>query len=190
METILQFDKDLFLFLNNLGNSNWDNFWVFVTNKLNSIPIYLVLLFLTYRQFGIKKTLFVLVAVALMILCVDQLANFFKYGIKRLRPCFDSDVNMIMRQVLDSCLHRGQFGYFSAHAANSFAVAIFFSSILKTNRKAVVIFILIWASLVAYSRIYIGVHFPLDVFTGIFLGALFGWIFSKLLQRIFTKKYG
>ncbi|MRH98924.1 phosphatase PAP2 family protein [Kriegella sp. EG-1] len=187
METILQLDKELFLFLNSLGNSNWDEFWVFVTNKLHSIPLYLVLLVLTYKQYGIRKTLFVLLAVAFMILCVDQLANLFKYGIKRLRPCFDSDVNLSMRQVLDSCVHRGQFGYFSAHAANSFAVATFFSFILSTNKVTIVSLLIIWAGLVAYSRIYIGVHFPLDVFTGIFIGVLFGWMYAKLLRLFFAK---
>ncbi|MBM1106454.1 phosphatase PAP2 family protein [Aurantibacter crassamenti] len=187
MESILQLDKEFFLFLNSLGNTTWDGFWVFVTHKWNSIPIYFLLLFFSYRQFGIKNTIYVLIAVALMILCVDQLANFFKYGFQRLRPCFDTDVNVLMRQVQDSCEHRGLYGYYSAHAANSYAIAIFFSLILKKNRLPMAIFILLWASLVAYSRIYIGVHFPFDVITGMFFGTLFGWIFAKLLLSVQAK---
>lgn len=187
LETLLEYDKELFLFLNNLGGSTWDGFWLFVTSKYNSIPIYLILLVVSYRQLGIKKTLLVLIAVALMILCVDQLANFFKYGFQRLRPCFDSDVNDLMRQVENSCQNRGQFGYFSAHAANSFSVAIFFSFLLRSMRAPIGIFLVFWALFVAYSRIYIGVHFPLDVLTGMLIGTLFGWIFAKLLIFIFPK---
>jgi len=74
----------------------------------------------------------------------------------------------------------GKFGYFSAHAANSFAVAVFFWHILKSELKNVRVLLLIWAGLVAYSRVYIGVHFPLDILTGAFIGSLFGWLFSKL----------
>lgn len=184
METLLEYDKELFLFLNGLGGGAWDGFWLFVTQKFNSIPVYLLLLILTYRQLGLKRTLLVLIAVALMILCVDQLANFFKYGFERLRPCFDSDVNELMRPVRDSCQNRGQFGYFSAHAANSFAVAIFFSILLRSMRAPIGIFLVVWAIFVSYSRIYIGVHFPLDVLSGILIGMLFGWLFAKLL--IFT----
>lgn len=180
LETLLEYDKELFLFLNNLGGNSWDGFWLFITNKYNSIPIYLLLLLLSYRQLGIKKTLVVLVAVALMILCVDQLTNLFKYGVERLRPCFDSDVNELMRQVRDSCQNRGQFGYFSAHAANNFSVAIFFSILLRSMRLPIGIFLVVWAILISYSRIYIGVHFPFDVLSGVLIGALFGWIFAKL----------
>lgn len=180
LETLLEYDKELFLFLNNSGASTWDGFWLFITNKWNSIPLYLLLLVLTYKHLGLKQTLVVLVLVAAMILSTDQLANFFKYGVQRLRPCFDSDVNELMRQVKDSCKNRGEFGYFSAHAANSFAVAIFFTSLLRSMYARIGIFLVVWAIFIAYSRIYIGVHFPLDVLSGVLIGSLFGWLFAKL----------
>jgi undecaprenyl-diphosphatase len=84
----------------------------------------------------------------------------------------------IMRLVKSRC--GGKFSYFSAHAANSFALALFFWQTLKSQIKNIGLVLLIWACFVAYSRIYIGVHFPLDVLTGAFLGSLFGWLFSKL----------
>lgn len=180
LETLLENDKELFLFLNNLGGSTWDGFWLFMTNKYNSIPVYLLLLLLSYKHFGLKKVILILVTVALMILCVDQLTNAFKYGVERLRPCFDSDVNELMRQVRDSCQNRGQFGYFSAHAANNFSIAIFFSILLRSMRVPIGIFLVVWAILISYSRIYIGVHFPFDVLSGVLIGSLFGWIFAKL----------
>ena len=160
METLLELDKELFLFLNNLGGDTWDGFWIFITNKYNSIPVYLVLLVLTYRHLRLKKTILALVIVALMILCVDQLANIFKYGFERLRPCFDADVNDLMRQVRDSCQNRGQFSYFSAHAANSFSVAIFFSIVLRSMRAPIGIFLVVWAILFPTVGFILGFIFP------------------------------
>lgn len=177
-EELIEHDKELFLFLNHLGSPTWDGFWMFITNKFTAIPLYFALLLLTYKQFGLKKLVFVLVTVALMILVTDQLSNFFKYGIRRLRPCYDSDLNGLIRLVKNSC--GGKFGFFSAHAANSFAVAFFFTFLLRSKFRYIGIFLMFWAVLVGYSRIYIGVHFPLDVLTGGLIGLIFGGIFWKL----------
>lgn len=164
--------------LNNLGSETWDGFWMFVTNKFSSIPIYLLLLFLSYKQIGFKKTLLLVAAALFMITATNGLADFFKYGVQRLRPCFDTEVNELARLVKDSC--GGKYGYFSAHAANSMAVATFFSILLKGKFRHIGIFLFFWAIFVGYSRIYIGVHFPLDVFSGMVIGLFFGWLFAKL----------
>ncbi len=119
-----------------------------------------------------------MVFVALLITVSDQLSNFFKYGIGRLRPCHDPELMDLVRLVKSRC--GGKFGYFSAHAANSFALAVFFGPILKSQWRAIWVVLLVWACFVAYSRVYIGVHFPLDILTGAALGSLFGWLFSKL----------
>ena len=178
LEELIQLDKELFLFLNGLGNTNWDDFWMFVTNKLSSFPIYLILLVLAYKQLGLRKTLIALATVAILILVTDQLANFFKYGVQRLRPCYDQEVSTMMRLVKNSC--GGKFGYFSAHAANSFAIATFITFLLMSKYRFIGFLLFFWAIIVAYSRIYIGVHFPLDVLTGVVIGLGMGWLFAKL----------
>ena len=178
LEELVLLDRELFLFLNNLGTESWDGFWMTVTNKWFSIPVYLILLILLYRYLGWKKTLVVLVTVALLITVTDQLANFFKYGVQRLRPCHDEDLIGSFRLVKKSC--GGRFAFYSAHAANSFALATLFALIFKSRNRAISILILFWAALVAYSRIYIGVHFPLDIICGMLSGLLFGWLFYKL----------
>ena len=185
MEGLLQTDKELFLLLNGLGNESWDGFWMFMTKTLNSAPLYLLLLYLTYRTFGLKRTLVVMVAIALTIVCTDQLSNFFKYGLGRLRPCHDPEVSGVMRLVKSYC--GGKFGYFSAHAANSFGPAIFFVIMFRGRVRYIGAVMLLWACVVAYSRIYIGVHFPLDVISGALAGAFFGWLFAKLAIFTFQK---
>lgn len=178
LEELLHLDKDVFLYLNGLGTTTWDNFWQFISSKFSAIPIYIFLLLVSYRKYGLKSTMVLLISVGLLITVSDQLSNFFKYGLGRLRPCHDSDVSGIMRLVKSYC--GGKYGYFSAHASNSFAIAVFFGIILKSELKYAPIFLLLWSALVAYSRVYIGVHFPLDIFTGALIGTLFGWLFVKL----------
>ena len=185
METILTYDKELFLFLNNLGNPSWDAFWMFITNKWASIPLYIFLLLLSIKTFGVKKTLWMLLVVGVMVAATDQLTNAFKYGFQRLRPCHDEGVFSMMRLVKSSC--GGKYGYFSAHAANAFGVATFFSLYFIKNYKRISFFLLLWAILVAYSRIYIGVHFPLDVLTGMTIGAIYAFIFYRLFTYISNK---
>lgn len=185
LEGLLQFDKDLFLWLNALGNERWDGFWMFMTRTLNSLPLYLLLLYLSIKALGWKRTLVVVVAVALTIVCTDQLSNFFKYGLGRLRPCHDPEVSGTMRLVKSYC--GGKFGFFSAHAANAFGPAIFFVSLFRGKVPYIGMIMVLWACLVAYSRIYIGVHYPLDVIGGALVGAFFGWLFSKLARITFQK---
>lgn len=182
LEELLQWDHELFLYLNGLGTPSWDFIWQYISNKLSAVPIYVFLLLVSYQKYGLRKTVVLVLSVALLITVTDQLSNFFKYGVGRLRPCHNPEFIDVIRLVKSRC--GGKFSYFSAHAANSFALAIFFGYTLKSQIKHIGRVLLVWACLVAYSRVYIGVHFPLDVITGALLGSLFGWLFSKLF--IFT----
>lgn len=186
METLINLDQELFLFLNGLGTSSWDGFWMFMTNKWSSIPLYVFLLILCFIKLKWKKTLLILVLVALMVTVSDQLSNVFKYGLERLRPCHDGLIESQMRLVKSYC--GGKFGYFSAHASNSFVVVTFFSLIFRRIFNWLPFLLIIWGMTVAYSRIYIGVHYPLDVITGITFGMLIGLVFYTLYQWI-TKRF-
>lgn|SRR5690554_3677614 len=179
LDQLLNYDTELFLFLNNLGSSPWDGLWLFITHKFSSIPIYILLLYLVYRNYGTKGILVIVVCVALMITATDQISSLFKYGIRRPRPCQVAEMKEHMRFIATNC---GRYGYFSAHAASSMAAAVFLSLTLQKWYKFLPYLLLVWAVLTGYSRIYLGVHYPLDVISGMAFGGLAGWLFY-LLQK-------
>jgi len=185
METLIEYDQDFFLFLNSLGTDTWDGFWLFVTNKLSSIPLYALLLFFIYQKFGVKGMLVTMVVVAAMITVTDQLSDFFKNYIQRPRPCKLFSWEETMRFIAPRC---GRYGYFSGHATSSMATAVFAGLALRSKYRNLIFILLFWAFFVGYSRIYVGVHYPLDVFTGMIVGGMLGFLFYKI-QGYFTQKY-
>ena len=179
IEELLKYDTELFLWLNNLGSQPWDAFWRIVTEKWSSIPLYIVLLYLVYRELGAKGTLVVLISAALLVTATDQLANLFKYSIMRPRPCRVEALQSSMRFIADGC---GRYGYFSAHAASSMGVAVFLGLLLRRTYYYLPFILISWAVLLGYSRIYLGVHYPLDVVTGMFFGSIIGYLIFRLQQ--------
>lgn len=177
IDQLIQYDKELFLFLNNLGMPAWDNFWLVITNKLTFIPLYALLLYIIYKKLGIKTMLLMVVVVTLMITFTDQITNVFKRGFERLRPCGEEDVKEFMRFIAPRC---GKYGFFSGHSSNSMAAAVFAGLLLRPYYKKLIFVLLFWSALVAYSRIYVGVHYPLDIICGMSFGALAGFGFYKL----------
>ena len=185
IDQLIQSDKELFLFLNNLGNSTWDGFWMFYTTKFNWIPLYALLLYLMYKNLNKKAFILNILVIVLMISFTDQVTNLFKDGFERLRPCYTEDLQGLMRLVKPSC--GGKFSYFSGHASNSMAVAVFSGLLLRNKFKYLVFIMLFWAALMAYSRVYIGVHFPLDIVSGMIFGALSGFGFYRLITFLKMK---
>lgn len=178
IDQLLQYDKNLFLFLNNLGTESWDVFWMTYTTKFYWIPLYATLLYLLYKNNDKKTFLLTVLVIALMVSFTDQVTNLFKHGFERLRPCHEEGVKEFMRIVRKGC--GGKYGFFSGHASNSMAVAVFSGLLLRSKYKYLIFLMLFWAALMAYSRIYVGVHYPLDVFCGMTFGAISGYTFYKL----------
>lgn len=184
MSELILGDRRLLLFLNGLGNSTIDPFWLVVTNSIYWLPLFLIFLYLVYRKFTLKKLLLVLLILGIAIVASDQLANLFKYGIARLRPCHDSELLSEMRFVVCG----GQFGFYSAHASTSFLIATYLTRMIGKDYRFLKYLAFGWALLFAYSRIYLGVHFPGDVLIGALVGFLLGGLFSTIAQRTVQKK--
>lgn len=186
LEQLLEFDTNLFLALNSSGTSVfWDKFWIIYTTKFYWIPFYAVLLYFMFKKFNAKTFVLTLAVIALMITFTDQVTNLFKNGIKRPRPCYVEDLEGLMVLVKSYCGYA--YGYFSGHSSNSMAVAIFSGLILKHKYKYVIYALMVWAIFMGYSRIYIGVHYPLDVLSGALFGGLSGYLFYKLNNYLHSR---
>lgn len=183
VDKILSYDTQLFVFLNGLGSETYDGLWLLITKQTNWIPLFLVLLYLILRKIGIKQTLYLLLFVAVLIAFTDQFTNLFKNGFQRLRPCNNPEINDVIRIVKSS----KSFSFFSGHAANSMAVTTFLFLILKRYYKYSYLLFL-WTLVFAYSRIYLGLHYPLDIFSGYVFGLLSGFMMYTIYQRV-QKKY-
>lgn len=184
MHEIITEDKKIFLLLNNLGSEPFDRFWTMVSGTWIWIPLYIIFLYLLYKNYKLRNLVFMLIFVAIGVTVSDQLAGIFKSGIGRLRPCHDPSLEHLMRSV--QC--GGRFGFYSSHASNTFFIATFMSMLLFRKYRFLPYILYFWAIVVSYSRIYLGVHFPLDILMGAGMGFLLGGFFSTLALKVIVKR--
>jgi undecaprenyl-diphosphatase len=171
-------DQQLFLFLNSLNSPFWDKIMFTLSGKIIWAPLYLgILIYLgvKYKRRFPLILLFIAIAVALS----DQVSvQLFKNIFHRLRPCHEPALEGMVHLVNGQC--GGLYGFVSSHATNSFNIALL--SLLFIRKRWYTISIIVWASVIGYSRIYLGVHYPGDVLCGSLLGALIGWSVYKLWE--------
>ena len=177
LDKLLSLDVQLFVYLNGLGSEVYDGFWLFITKQFNWIPFFLFLFYLIYKKIGGKQTLYVLLFIAVLVLITDQFTNLVKYSFQRLRPCNNPDIHSVIRIVKSS----KSFSFFSGHASNTMACAVFIYLLLKPYFKYMFL-LFIWPLIFAYSRIYLGLHYPLDIFCGYLFGMMTGLFVFRIYQ--------
>ncbi len=181
IDKLLEWDSELFTKLNGMGTEFWDPFWQFCSHKFSFIPLYLFLIYLVYRCFGRdfwKPLLFI----ALTVVLSDQISvRAFKEVFMRLRPSQEPALEATIRLLEGK---GGLYGFLSSHATNVFGISTFIYLILKKfyGNKLTVLFV--WAAFVGYSRIYVGKHYPLDVFCGMLLGICIGYFVFRLFKKV------
>lgn len=221
MEELIHLDKELFVFLNNLGSEPFDAFWLIITKQLHWTPFFIAVFYLVIKKEGFNvnfwsyflsaiflpigifialffyrsyykdeiflkkaKNVFVIILfLAVLITFTDQFTNLIKNYFQRLRPCNDEEISGIIRIVKES----ETFSFFSGHASNSMATTTFVFLIIRKFYKHTYLLFL-FPLIFAYSRIYLGLHFPGDILAGYLFGGISGFGFYKIYNH-FSKKY-
>jgi undecaprenyl-diphosphatase len=176
-------DRELFVTLNELHSPWLDDVMVGISNKWVWIPLYAFLLFRVVRIYG-RQSIYILMSVGILILLSDQISvHFFKDVFQRLRPCHDERLADLVHIVNDHC--GGQYGFISSHASNVFALAVFLGFMLKSEGRWWLYSLLVWAFIVSYTRIYLGVHYPLDIMVGGLVGAFLALTIFYLHRTVY-----
>ena len=176
LEQLLAFDKNLFLSINN-GLSNPFLDWLCPILRKQEVwyPFYALFIYFLIKQYK-KESWKILLGIGLMILASDQFsANLIKNTFQRIRPCSEPSLHGMVHHLISSC---NGYSFISAHATNHFALAMFISLCFK-SKKWLWVLCSIWAASIAFSQVYVGVHYPLDVIVGSLVGVLFGLSFGK-----------
>jgi undecaprenyl-diphosphatase len=171
-------DQRLFLLINSFNSPFWDHIMYAISGKIIWAPLYLAILIWIGFKFKRKFPVIVLFVILAVILADQLSVHLFKNVFHRLRPCHEPSLEGLVHLVKGEC--GGLYGFVSSHASNSFNVALL--SLMFIKKKWYSITILLWATVIGYSRIYLGVHYPGDVICGALLGSLIGWGVYKLYE--------
>lgn len=189
IDNLEHLDQQFTLFLNGVNSQISDQIWMFFSAKLVWIPLYLACVYFLFRRMGWKKALMCLASAGLTFALCDQVANLVKDSACRFRPCWDHTMLSNGLNILEG--RGGFFGFFSAHSANAFAIAVCLTIGFRNDRKhtynAFFIGSFLWAALVGSSRIFVGKHFFGDVVVGAIVGMSIGYFISMLARYIIQK---
>ena len=184
IEILKSTDQSFFLFLNGLHCSFLDPVMYYGTRSIMWLPLYLFILYMVTHRYK-WQAIWVVAIAALMIIVSDQLSNFVKEWVARPRPTHEPGLTGI------HILHGytgGQYGFYSAHASTNLAIALFLVRMLKNQYRYFAFLIICWALFMAYTRVYLGVHYPGDIVAGWLAGGVIGWSFGLFCKWIVAQQ--
>lgn len=184
-DTLQNLDTSIFLFFNSAHCSFFDTFMSLYSGRFIWIPTYAALAFVMLRRYSLAKFLCLLVGIALSITIADQLcASVIRPAFERLRPSNLANPLSELTHIVNG-YRGGAYGFPSCHAANSFALAVFAATMLR--QRSFTVFILLWAVINCYSRVYLGVHYPGDLLVGAIIGSAVGYLCCRAALAVHNR---
>ena len=177
MEFLKSLDTELFFLINGMHNAFFDSIMYWLSNKLFWVPMYLLIVFLMIRRYKMRGVLMLLFIGIVITLCDQTASGLLKNLVQRLRPSHEPALAGLVH--LSKAGTGGLYGFVSSHAANCFGLASFIYFTFDKQFQPLKYWLLIWAVLVSYSRIYNGVHYPVDVVVGAIIGIAYGYLMAK-----------
>ena len=188
IEQLIEYDKELLRFLNSFHTATLDTVMMTLTETTSWLPLYIFMAYIVIKDFK-HDSWFVLVGLVLTIVLADQItSSLMKPYFARFRPSHEPTLEGLIH-IVDG-YRGGRFGFASSHAANTFGVASFYVLLFRNVRKWIGL-LFIWATLVSYTRIYLGVHYPGDILVGAIVGAGCGYAgfwFMQLIKSWYEKR--
>ena len=184
-ETLKMLDRNLLLKINSHNHPILDQVMWFFSYSWPTIFIILAVAFAFYKKFHAKKAVEFIVGCAIVFACADLTANAIKHKVERYRPTHNLEIKEQIHTVND--YRGGKFTFFSGHATNTFAIITFIFLCINWVPTKYKMLFFIYPLLVIYSRMYLGVHYPSDVITGMVVGIFFGWLVYLIMNKHFLK---
>ena len=170
MQWLIEIDEKLLLAINGCHNDYFDHFMYLFSDRWIWVPMYVAILYVMIRNFSFRKTIVCLIAIALTITIADQVgASLIRPIVERMRPSNPDNPISDLVHIVNN-YRSGRYGFPSCHAANTFGLAFFVFFLF--SRRWLTVFLMFWAVVTCYSRVYLGLHYPGDLFFGMILGFL------------------
>ena len=188
IQKLVELDQQVFLIINHkLINPVFDVVMPFMRNSTNWIALYVLILIFVFYKLKQKAFIWLFFAILTIVLTDQISSHIIKPWIARPRPCADINFSAQVRLLLDHC--SGGYSFTSSHACNHFGFTLFIFITLSSYLKKWKYLFLVWAATISYAQVYVGVHYPIDVFIGGILGATIGYFTGKYCTtKLFPKQ--